>query len=182
MPGFAFPPVGPLGFGSPPSSVLCSAKTASAHLGRFAFAPGHDTLRADSGLCPSVSRSSSAAGPLATDAGAFGKPAPLVFRLFRKETVGSPEFPSHPCEHMPRSQTPVVTDDLANDNRSPVCRLPVRPHRRRSALRYCHRTYPIDHDYTLFGAQSRGLRPHRSLCFAHPVSGIALRVGCRPAG
>ena len=28
MPGFAFPPVGPLGLGSPPSSVLCSAKTA----------------------------------------------------------------------------------------------------------------------------------------------------------
>jgi hypothetical protein len=41
MPGFAFPQVGPLGLGSPPSrlrrlspqpSVLCSAKTASAHL------------------------------------------------------------------------------------------------------------------------------------------------------
>jgi len=28
MPGFAFPRVGPLGLGSPPSSVLCSAKTA----------------------------------------------------------------------------------------------------------------------------------------------------------
>jgi len=30
----------------------------------------------------------------------------------RTETVGSPEFPSRPCEHMPRSQTPVVTDGL----------------------------------------------------------------------
>lgn len=29
MPGLAFPPMGPLGFGSPRSSVLCSAKTAS---------------------------------------------------------------------------------------------------------------------------------------------------------
>jgi hypothetical protein len=28
MPGFAFPQMGPLGLGSPPSSVLCSAKTA----------------------------------------------------------------------------------------------------------------------------------------------------------
>ncbi len=100
----------------------------------------------------------------------------------RTETVGSPEFPSRPFERMPCSQTPVVTGDLANDNRPPVCCLPVDEDRRLSALRCSHRTYPIDHDYTHFGAQSRGLRPRLSLCFAHPVSGIALRVGCRPAG
>src|SRR5206468_5468614 len=29
MPGVAFPPVGPVGHGSPPSSVLCSATTAT---------------------------------------------------------------------------------------------------------------------------------------------------------
>src|SRR5689334_20769215 len=30
-----------------------------------------------------------------------------------KETGGSPEFPVYPCEHMPRSQTPVVSRSLA---------------------------------------------------------------------
>ena len=30
-----------------------------------------------------------------------------------KETGGSPEFPGYPCEHMPRSQTPVVSRTLA---------------------------------------------------------------------
>ena len=30
-----------------------------------------------------------------------------------KETGGSPEFPVYPCEHMPRSQTPVVSHPLA---------------------------------------------------------------------
>src|SRR5438034_823814 len=37
MPGVAFPPVGPVGHGSPPSSVLCSATTATLPVsGRFA--------------------------------------------------------------------------------------------------------------------------------------------------
>jgi hypothetical protein len=37
MPGVAFPPVGPVGRGSPPSPVLCSAKTATLPIsGRFA--------------------------------------------------------------------------------------------------------------------------------------------------
>jgi hypothetical protein len=39
MPGIAFPPVGPGGLGSPPSAVLCFAKTASLPIsGRFALA------------------------------------------------------------------------------------------------------------------------------------------------
>jgi len=29
--------------------------------------------------------------------------------LLHKETFGSPKFPSYPFEHMPWSQTPVVT-------------------------------------------------------------------------
>ena len=32
----------------------------------------------------------------------------LLSLILRKETMGSPTFPSHPCERMPRSQTPVV--------------------------------------------------------------------------
>jgi len=33
--------------------------------------------------------------------------------MFYKETIGSPKFPSHPSECMPRSQTPVVSCTLA---------------------------------------------------------------------
>src|SRR2546428_13580136 len=47
MPGVAFPPVGPVGHGSPPSSVLCSAKTATLPVsGRFARRSLPDTLPA----------------------------------------------------------------------------------------------------------------------------------------
>ena len=47
MPGVAFPPVGPLGLGSPPSQVLCSATTTSLPVsGRFACRSLPDTLRA----------------------------------------------------------------------------------------------------------------------------------------
>jgi hypothetical protein len=47
MPGIAFPPVGPVGLGSPPASVLCSAKTATVPLsGRFARRSLPDTLPA----------------------------------------------------------------------------------------------------------------------------------------
>jgi hypothetical protein len=50
-----------------------------------------------------------------------GKPVHLSFRLLYKETDGSRKpvlsevegFPSYPCEYMPRSQTPVVSSELA---------------------------------------------------------------------
>jgi hypothetical protein len=40
-------------------------------------------------------------------------PVILFPALVPKETGGSPEFPSYPSEHMPRSQTPVVPSSLA---------------------------------------------------------------------
>src|SRR5712692_8309278 len=47
MPGVAFPPVGPLGLGSPPSQVRCAAKTPSLPVsGRCARRSLPDTLRA----------------------------------------------------------------------------------------------------------------------------------------
>src|SRR5258707_15862601 len=56
-----------------------------------------------------------------------------------KETGGSPEFPDYPCEHMPRSQTPVVSHPLALARTgllpSSRCRL--------SALGPVARTYPL---------------------------------------
>jgi hypothetical protein len=33
----------------------------------------------------------------------------LLYLILRKETIGSPKFPSHPYGYMPRSQTPVVS-------------------------------------------------------------------------
>jgi hypothetical protein len=58
MPGVAFPPVGRLGLTSPPSSVLCSAKTATLSVsGRFACRSLPDTLPAPSrSWCPARAR------------------------------------------------------------------------------------------------------------------------------
>jgi hypothetical protein len=56
-----------------------------------------------------------------------------------KETGGSPEFPVYPCEHMPRSQTPVVSRPLA------LARTGLLPSRSciLSALRPVARSYPL---------------------------------------
>ena len=40
-------------------------------------------------------------------------PVTLTPAFTPKETGGSPEFPNYPSEHMPRSQTPVVSHPLA---------------------------------------------------------------------
>ena len=56
-----------------------------------------------------------------------------------KETGGSPEFPGYPCEHMPRSQTPVVSHPLA------IARTGLLPSSGciPSALGSVARTYPL---------------------------------------
>ena len=67
-------------------------------------------------------------------------PVTLLFRLVvPKETGGSPEFPDYPCEHMPRSQTPVVSRPLA------LARSGLLPsgHWRPSAFGPFARTYPL---------------------------------------
>jgi hypothetical protein len=107
MPGFAFPPVGPWGHSSPPSQVLCSATTASAHPGRY-------TLR--SLPVPCVRIVIRVLRPRQTEAKLTGPPSapgrcpglllcqyPRSSGSVRTETVGSPEFPSRPCRRMPRS-------------------------------------------------------------------------------
>jgi len=43
----------------------------------------------------------------------FVLPVTLAPAFTPKETGGSPEFPDYPSEHMPRSQTPVVSHPLA---------------------------------------------------------------------
>jgi hypothetical protein len=111
MPGVAFPPVGPVGLGSPPSLVLCAAKTATLPLsGRFARRSLPDTLPASvRSWCPLRAHDRVEAPDHAR---AFGRPVPSSGSVV-KEIDGSPKFPSSPFGCMPRSQTPVVSRTLA---------------------------------------------------------------------
>ena len=111
MPGVAFPPVGPLGLSSPPSQVLCSAKTATLPLsGRFACRSLPDTLFASVRSCCPFRAYDLGEAPRPHQG--FWSPGP-PFRECNKETEGSPKFPSYPYGCMPRSQTPVVSCALA---------------------------------------------------------------------
>ena len=67
------------------------------------------------------------------------KPVTRYPAVAPKETGGSPEFPVYPSEHMPRSQTPVVSRPLA------LARTGLLPSRRciGSALGSVARTYPL---------------------------------------
>ena len=112
MPGVAFPPVGPLGLSSPPSPVLCSAKTATLPLaGRFACRSLPDTLFASVRSCCPFRAYGLGEAPRPHQG--FWSPGP-PFRECDKETEGSPKFPSYPYGCMPRSQTPVVSCALAS--------------------------------------------------------------------
>ena len=66
-------------------------------------------------------------------------PVTLAPAIAPKETGGSPEFPDYPFEHMPRSQTPVVSRPLA------LARAGLLPsiHWIPSALGPLARTYPL---------------------------------------
>src|SRR6266436_107781 len=141
MPGVAFPPVGPLGLGSPPSPVLCSAKTATLPVsGRFACRSLPDTLPTSvCSWCPS--RAHGLVEIPRPRQGLWSPGPPL--REFDKETGGSPKFPSSPCEDMPRSQTPVVSCALALPHAGLLPSSACKP--------------SASHDYTPFGAPSRGL-------------------------
>lgn len=130
--------MGPLGLGSPrfqngPSpvpAVLCIATTAfvlpGSHRGEF-IRPGRRL----------------------PDAWVLVLPATLLPAIAPKETGGSPEFPSYPCKHMPRSQTPVVSRPLA------LARTGLLPSGSSipSALGPVARPYPAVHHYTVFGVQ-----------------------------
>jgi hypothetical protein len=112
MPGVAFPPVGRLGFTSPRSSVLCSAKTARYPSRVASLALASQYLACFLALC---SLRLMRERKLSSHARALGHPVPLVFRVcVHKEIVGSPKFPSFPSDDMLRSlQTPVVSCALA---------------------------------------------------------------------
>src|SRR2546427_1717209 len=114
MPGVAFPPVGRLGLTSPPSSVLCFTTTApcpSRAASLVTRVPIPCVLPSVRGVPIGLVGGSK---PPA-HARAFGRPVP-PFRELRKETAGSPKFPSYPWRYMPRSQTPFDARQLAKDS------------------------------------------------------------------
>jgi len=154
MPGVAFPPVGRLGFTSPPSSVLCSTKTATLPLsGCFACRSLPDTLRASVGSwCPSWAR-----GRVEAPRSRQGlwSPGPPI-RELSKEAEGSPTFPSYPCRYMPRSQTPVGSQRLANTS---LGLLPSSAKKLSAFPSFRLEGYPLAHHHNHFGAPSRGLHP-----------------------
>ena len=167
MPGIAFPPVGPVGLRSPPSSVRCFAKSASLPLsGRFACRSLPDTLPASArSWCPSRAPARVEAPDHAR---ACGRPVPQSGHMV-KERGGSPTFPSAPFACMPHSPTPVVPSALA------LTRLGLLPSGACNPSAFPSvplERYPTVHDSTHFGAQSRGLHPH-SLQLRTPIAGLA---------
>ena len=94
MPGVAFPPVGSLGLGSPPSSVLCSAKTAPrpSWVASRPLAPPY--LVCFLGLCPLPG--SLVGGSSTPTPGLLVSRYPYSSGSVGKETTGSPKFPSFP--------------------------------------------------------------------------------------
>jgi len=170
MPGVAFPPVGPVGRGSPPSSLLCAAQTATLPLsGCFACRSLPDTLPASvRSWCP-LRAHERVEAPV--HARAFGRPVPSSGSVV-KERDGSPTFPSSPFVGMPRSQTPVVSAARALPRPgllpSGACTPSAFPSVPLEG-------YPAVHDSTHFGAPSRGLPP-RSLQLRPPIAGLARGV------
>lgn len=69
--------------------------------------------------------------------------------VLRKETVGSPEFPSFPCERMPRPKTPVVSHSLALVFLSRPGLLPSKPSEAVGFPRFPG-IILTDHNYTRF--------------------------------
>ena len=88
-----------------------------------------------------------------------------------KEIVGSPKFPSYPFEHMPRSQTPVVSRALALTHTELLPSVTQRT----SAFPPYRRRYPFVHNIQIFRGSIT--QPVLSL---HPASdspcGACLRV------
>ena len=161
MPGLAFPPAGPLGLGSPRSSVLCAAKTAlmlfpcrfalrslHRHPGSFplgfVFLKGSLTSRGNTCQCR----------------GSFSPGCPCPVILVPGTHEGSLKFPNYPYEYMPCSRTPVVSSLLAMaQDRTAAFRI---HNLRRLSLSSGGKFILTDHNNLHFGAQSHGLHPHYS--------------------
>jgi hypothetical protein len=167
MPGVAFPPVGPVGLSSPPSSVLCSAKTATCP-SRVASLVARSPIP-----CPLLCVRGVPDGLVIWSkspdhARAFGHPVPHSGSLTRRQVAlpSSRATPVNACPALRPRWCPAYSPSRTQD-----CCLPATGNRRRSSL-YCLESYPVVHDYTLFGARSRGLHPH-SIQLRTSIAGCA---------
>ena len=154
MPGVVFPPVGPVGLGSPPALVLCSAKTApcpSQVASLVARVP--DTLSAP--CVRGVRFRLVARWKLPCHARAFGLPVPHSGYVTRRQ-VALPSSRATPMDTCPTLRPRWCPEHLPWRTRD--CCLPATGNRRRSP-HYSLEGYPTVHDYTHFGAPSRGLHP-----------------------
>jgi hypothetical protein len=152
VPDFAFPSVGPLGLGSPPSRRGGSPYSRHRYYAqlRLPIAPfGSFALRLSP--IPVLLQLRLSLGPGA----AFPNAGGFLFRPFspngragacRLLAIGrSPKFPSCPRRHMPRSQTPVVSCTLALSCTgllpSIACRTSAFPLRFVERIIHCPRLY-----------------------------------------
>jgi hypothetical protein len=177
MPGVAFPPVGRLGLSSPPSPVLCAAKTVIlAVSGHFPCRSRPDTLLAS--VMFVVSPKGRVVGSKPPDhARAFDRPVPHSGNVARRQ-VALPSSRATPVETCPALRPrwcPAYSPSRTQD-----CCLPATGNRRLSS-RYGLERDPLAHNYTHFRAPSRGLPP-RSLQLRTPIAGLARGVHYRLAG
>jgi hypothetical protein len=145
--------------------------------GRFAWRSLPDTLAAPS-LCVPQSGSLTAGSWLPAPGLLFSR-YPCSSGTSDKETRGSPKFPSSPSDALPRSQTPVESYPLA----IPWAALLPSARATASALaaQLALNSYPIGHNYTHFGAPSRGLASC-SLRLRTPLARVARGGYYSPTG
>ncbi len=122
-------------------------------------------------------------GTIALTPGLLGHPVRL-FRLFYKETFGSPKFPGYPCKYMPCSQTPVVSSILALAHPGLLLSIPFTM----SAfppllwrLSFTKLFVSLVHDYTNFEALLHGLHSC-SPWLRTSVTGLTRKVCYCPVG
>ena len=99
---------------------------------------------------------------------AFGHPVPQSGSLTRRQVAlpSSRATPVNTCPALRPRWCPAYSPSRTQD-----CCLPATGNRRRSSL-YRLESYPVVHDYTLFGAPSRGLHPC-SIQLRTPITGCA---------
>jgi hypothetical protein len=167
MPGVAFPPVGPVGLSSPPSPVLCSAKTApcsSQDTSLVARVPIPGLFLCVRGVPLGLVVGSK----LPNHARAFDHPVPQSGNVTRRQVAlpSSRATPMDACPALRPRWCPQYSPLRIQD-----CCLPVTGNRRLSP-QYLLEGSPAVHDVTLFGAQSRGLPP-RFIQLRTPIAGCA---------
>jgi hypothetical protein len=176
MPGIAFPPVGSVGLSSPPSQVLCFAKTA--------LCPSPGASLVARALIPclfrcvrGVPRGLVSWSKPPDHARAFDHPVPHSGNVTRRQMAlpSSRVTPMKACPALRPRWCPTHSPFRGWD-----CCLPV-PGNRRLSSRYSVESYPAVHDYTLFGVRSRGLHP-RFVQLRTPIAGCARGLHSRPAG